>query len=284
MPQRDIPTARQARLGAELRKLRELAGKTAREAAGLLSVDQAKISHMESGRIGVSEGRIRRLAVFYACDDRDLIEALCAIARESRGNGWWDEYRGLLSPGFLNVAELEHHARYLRSVQLVNVPGILQTEGYVRSIHRSYTPTLPDGEVDVRVEFRMRRRGVLERESPPPFQVVIHEAALRMRFGGRAVAKGQLEYLLEASEWPAVSLRVLPFTCEEFIEATNQPMYAGGIVPQLDTVQLDSPRGGVFLGAEAEVKRYRLLLDNAERLSLGESGSRQFIHDIAHEL
>ncbi|MFI5798341.1 helix-turn-helix domain-containing protein [Streptomyces sp. NPDC051677] len=284
MPPRDIPTARQARLGAELRKLRELAGKTAREAAGLLSTDQAKISHMESGRIGVSETRIRRLAVFYACDDQDLIEALCAIARESRGDGWWDAYRGMLPPGFLNMAELEHHARCMRSVHLVNVPGILQTENYIRAIHQSYTPTLPDGELDTRVEFRLRRRAILERESPAPFQAVVHEAALRMRFGGREVTKGQLEYLLEASERPVVSLRVLPFTCEEFIEATNQPLYAGGVVPQLDTVQLDSPTGGVFLGAAAEVKRYRQLLDNAERLSLGESESRQFIHDIAREL
>ena len=36
--------------------------------------------------------------------------------------------------------------------------------------------------------------------------------------------------------------------------------------------------------AAAEVKRYGQLLDNAERLSLGEGESRQFIHDIAREL
>src|SRR6478735_5854932 len=76
MPPRDNPTARQARLGCELRKLREQAGRTAREAAGLISTDQSKISHMEAGRIGISEARIRRLASFYACDDAVLIEAL----------------------------------------------------------------------------------------------------------------------------------------------------------------------------------------------------------------
>lgn len=284
MPPRDNPSARQARLGAELRKLRELAGKTAREAAGLLSNDQAKISHIEAGRIGVSEERIRRLAVFYSCGDQGLIEALCAIARESRGQGWWDAYRGLLSPGFLDIAELEHHATYLRSVQAMNVPGILQTEDYVRAIHRSHTPTLPAEEADVRVEFRLKRRSIFERDSPPAFQAIVHEAALRMRFGGRKVAKGQLEYLLQATERPTVTVRVIPFTCEEFIEATYPVLYAGGVVPQLDTVQMDSPVGGYLVIAAAQLKRFAGLLDIAERSSLGELESRQLIHQIAREL
>ncbi|MEV0640177.1 helix-turn-helix transcriptional regulator [Streptomyces sp. NPDC050619] len=284
MPLRDNPTARQIRLGAELRKLRESAGKTAREVAGLLSTDQAKISHIEAGRIGVSEERLRRLAVFYACDDADLVEALCVIARESRGQGWWDAYRGVLVPGFLNIAELEYHATYLRSVQAMNVPGILQTEDYIRAIHRSYTPALPAEEVDVRVEFRMKRRSIFERDAPPPFLAVVHEAALRMRFGGRKVAKGQLEYLLEASERPTVTVRVIPFTCEEFIEATYPLLYARGVVPQLDTVQMDSPVGGYFITAAAQLKRFAGLLDIAEQSSLGEPESRQLIQQIAREL
>ncbi|MFI7321650.1 helix-turn-helix domain-containing protein [Streptomyces venezuelae] len=284
MPLRENPTARQVRLGAELRKLRELAGRTAREAAALLSTDQAKISHMESGRIGVSEERIRRLAVFYSCDDVKLVEALCAIAGESRGQGWWDEYRGVLPPDFLNIAEMEHHATHLRSVQTLNVPGVLQTEEYVRALHGSRASTLPAAEVDVRVEFRLRRRRIFERDDPPPFNAIVHEAALRMRFGGREVAKGQLEYLLEASEWPTVTVRVIPFTNEHFIEVSSPLLYAGGVVPQLDTAQIDTPVSNHFIGAAAELKKYRRLLDSAEQSTLPEAESRQFISRIAREL
>ncbi|WP_200304085.1 helix-turn-helix domain-containing protein [Streptomyces adelaidensis] len=284
MPLRDNPTARQVRLGAELRKLRERAGKTARETAGLLSTDQAKMSHIESGRIGVSEERIRRLAVFYACDDGPLVDALCAIARESRGQGWWDEYRGVLGPDFLDIAELEHHAAYLRSVQVVNVPGILQTEDYIRAIHGSYRPVLPVDVVDRRVEFRLRRQSLLEQAEPPSLRAIVHEAALRMRFGGREVAKGQLEHLLETSARPSVTVRVIPFSCEDYIEATNAPMYAGGVVPQLDTVHLDSPAGSYVVGAEAELNRYRQLLDVAEGASLSEAESRKLIQRIVREI
>jgi transcriptional regulator with XRE-family HTH domain len=284
MPPRDNPTARQMRLGAELRKLRESAGKTAREAAGLLSVDQAKISHMEAGRIGVSEGRIRRLATFYSCDNEPLIESLCAITREHRGQFWWDEYRGVLAPDVLDVAELEHHAVYLRSMQSVTLPGILQVEEYTRALYHGHPLPLPREEVDLRVEYRMRRRTIFERPTPPPFEAIIHEAALRMRFGGPGVARKQLEFLIEASEWPSVTIRVIPFANERFIEATQPLLFAGGVVPELDTVRVDNILGGLFLNASSEVMKYRALFDIAAKVSLDPDGARRLIQQCVYDL
>ncbi|MCP3822388.1 helix-turn-helix domain-containing protein [Streptomyces sp. A3M-1-3] len=285
MPPRDNPTARQARLGGELRKLRERAGKTAREAAGLISTDQAKISHIEAGRIGISDDRIRRLSVFYACDDESLIEALCAIAAEHRGQHWWDSYRGVLAPGFLDIAELEHHASGgLRCLQPVTFPGVLQTEDYARALFAGVIPQLPADEVQARVEHRMKRRAIFDRDDPPRFEAIVHEAALRMRVGGRKVARDQLEYLLQASEHEWLTLRVIPFTSEDFIEVTQTVMYAAGIVPQLDTVHIDTPFGGRFLDAAADLDRYRTLLDFAEQTSLDPEASRNFVHHVAREL
>lgn len=283
MPPRSNPTARQARLGAELRKLRESAGMAAREAGALIGGNQAQISHIEAGRWGVSGERVRRLASLYSATDSNLVEALCSMAEE-RTRGWWAVYRGVLGPGFLDIAELEHHASYLRSVQLMSVPGILQTEEYVRALHDSRTPGLPPAEVDVRVEFRLKRRGIFEWAEPTPFVALIHEAALHMRYGGRKVTQGQLQYLLEVSEWPAVTVRVIPFTCEEFIEAGDSVLFAGGAVPQLDTVHLDTPVGGVFVTTGAEIQRFGCLLDTAERASLSVQESRRLIHQIAREL
>ncbi|WP_236240711.1 helix-turn-helix transcriptional regulator [Streptomyces sp. CC228A] len=284
MPPRDNPTVRQARLGAELRKLRERAGKTARQAAGMISTDQAKISHIEAGRIGVSEERIRKLAVFYACDDPALIEALCSIAREHRGQYWWDDYRGILPPGFLDIAELEHHATRLRCLQPVTFPGILQTEDYAQALFASLIPHLPGDEVRARVEHRMKRRAILEHDTPTRFEAIVHEAALRMRVGGRKVARGQLEHLLSMSERPDLILQVIPFTNEDFVEVTQTVMYANGTVPQLDTVHIDTPFGGRFLDAATDLDSYRTLLDLAEQAALGPEESRSFIHHIAREL
>lgn len=284
MPPRDNPTARQARLGSELRKLRERAGRTAREAAGLISTDQARISHIEAGRSGIGEERIRRLASFYACDDEALIEALCVISREHRGQFWWDEYRGTLAPGFLNIAELEHHASHMRCLQSMTLPGLLQTPEYARALFEGVLPKLPEDEVEARVEHRMRRQSVLDRDKPPAFEAIVHEASLRMRVGGRKVARDQLEHLLEATDRPNVTVRVIAFASEQFIEVTQTVLYAGGVVPQLDTVHIDAPFGGVQLDAAADLHRYRMQLGIARQACLTPEESRSFIHHIARDL
>ncbi|MCF3168815.1 helix-turn-helix domain-containing protein [Streptomyces sp. CB04723] len=284
MPPRDNPTARQVRLGAELRKLRERAGKTAREAAGRISTDQARISNIEAGRSGIGEERIRRLASFYACDDVALIDALCAISREHRGQFWWDEYRGVLPPGFLDIAELEHHASYMRSLQPVTMPGLLQTPEYARAMFELALPRLPDEEMEARVEHRMRRAAVLDREDPPEFAPIVHEAALRMRVGGRKVAHTQLEHLLESTDRPNVSLRVITFSSEQSVDMTHTALYAGGVVPQLDTVHIDAPTRTFYLDAEAELHRFRLLLDLGQTVALDPAESRSFIHHLARDM
>jgi transcriptional regulator with XRE-family HTH domain len=284
MPPREFPTARQARLGAEMRKMRERAGKTALEAAALIASDRAKISHIEAGRTGIGEERIRRLATFYSCDDTAYVDALCAMSREHRGQFWWDEYRGILAPGFLDMAELEYHATYLRSLQHLTFPGLLQTEDYARVIFTGATPQLPAEEVEARTEYRMRRRIIFERKTPTPFEAIIHEAALRMRFGGRKVARAQLEYLLECMERKNIAVRVIPFTNETFVETTHPVLYASGVVSQLDTVRVDSYLGGRNMDVDTELKKCRNLLAVAEETSLEVNESRQFIHHVAKEM
>ncbi|KOG64239.1 DNA-binding protein [Streptomyces griseoflavus] len=283
MPPRSSPTARQQRLGAELRKLREASGMPAREAGALLGGNQAQISHLESGRLGISAERVRRLAVFYSASDSALIDALCNIA-EDRHKGWWDEYRGILPRGFLDIAEMEHHASFLLSLQTLTVPGILQTPDYARAIFGGALPPLPESELEARVEHRMKRRAILERDTPTPFEAVIHEAALRMRYGGQATARAQLEYLLEATELPSVTVRVIPFSTEKFIGWGQSVLYAGGPVPQLDTVQLDSAYGPAFLDAGAQLSSYRAVFEATRHASLSASESKEHIHSIAKEM
>src|SRR3954454_3569276 len=116
------PTVRQMRLAAELRRLREVAGLSAREAAALLGVNSVQISQIESGVSGVSEQRLRRLAANYSCAETELIDALVAMATD-RTRGWWETYRGLLPTSFLDIAELEYHSTYRRDVEFLFIPG-----------------------------------------------------------------------------------------------------------------------------------------------------------------
>ncbi|MET7437412.1 helix-turn-helix domain-containing protein [Streptomyces sp. NPDC004082] len=266
------------RLATELRRLREAAGLTARQAAALLGVSPAQITHIESGLAGVSEQRLRRLASHYACTDEEFIDALVAMATD-RTRGWWEEYRGLLPTSFLDLAELEHHAVYLHDVAILYVPGRLQTEDYARALFSSRVPELTDEEVEFRVRHRMARQ-----QLPLPHEVVIHEAALRIRVSDRAATRAQLTRLLESSESAHVTLRVIPFDVDGFTKASATMTYAGGSLPRLDTVVRDAPHGSVLIDAEAQLATYRTNFRRVQAASLDPERSRELINGLAKEL
>ncbi|MFH9816849.1 DUF5753 domain-containing protein [Streptomyces sp. NPDC017230] len=283
MPLRREPTARQMRLAVELRRLREAAGLAAGEAAALLGVGHTQISHIESGLTGVSEARLRRLATNYACRDQDLIDALAVMATD-RTRGWWEEYRGVLPTPFLDIAELEHHATFRQDVEFLVVPGLLQTDDYARAAFASRVPELPREDLESRVQHRMRRKSVLEGDTPTSYEVVIHEAALRIRVGDRAISHAQLARVLESSEARNITVRVIPFDLDGFGATWSTVMLAGGAVPRLDTAVRDAPHGSVFVDSEAQLDVFRTLFRRMESASLDPERSRDFIHRLTKEL
>ncbi|MBZ9640189.1 helix-turn-helix transcriptional regulator [Streptomyces sp. PSKA30] len=277
------PTARQLRLAVELRRLREAAGLSARESAALLGVNSVQISQIESGTSGVSEQRLRRLAGHYACTDEEFVEALTAMATD-RTRGWWEEYRGHLPTSFLDLSELEHNATFRWDVDLLHVSGLLQTEDYARALFSTRIPELPEGELELRVRHRMQRRLIIEGATPIPYEAVIHEAALRIRVGGRAAAQAQLARILELSEADHITVRVIPFALERFDYTGSAMIYAGGGVPKLDTVVRDGPHGTTFIDSEAQLSVFRTLFRRVEAASLDPERSRELIHKLAKEL
>ncbi|MER6101886.1 helix-turn-helix transcriptional regulator [Streptomyces sp. NPDC001832] len=280
---RSQPTARQLRFGSELRKLRERAGLTATQAGQLLGVKQNQISNMEAGRIGVSLARLRALAGQYDCADKDVVAALGHMTSD-RTRGWWEEYREILPAPLLDLAEIEHHARRLRTAVTVHIPGLFQTAEYAREVFRQDVPELSPPDIEHRISFRIKRQAVLFRESPTPHQAVVHEAALRMQFGGPAVTRKQLQHLLDMSEREHITLQVIPFSAGTFPGSGQSIYYFLGPVPQLDTVNLDQSHGPVFLDAEAQLEKYRVLLGRMEATALDRDTSRNFIRNIARDL
>ncbi|MEH0578241.1 MULTISPECIES: helix-turn-helix transcriptional regulator [Streptomyces] len=272
------PTARQLRLATELRRLREAAGLTARQAAALLGVSPAQITHIESGLAGVSEKRLRRLASHYACTNEEFIDALVSMATD-RTQGWWEEYRGSLPTSFLDLSELDHHATFRREVAVLFVPGLLQTENYARAVFSSRVPELTTEELELRVQHRMARQVFTF-----PYTVVIHEAALRIRVSDRTASQAQLARLTELSEAEHITLRVVPFDLDGFSRASSTMTYVDGPVPKLDTVVRDAPHGSVFIDSEAQLNAYRTRFHKVEGVALDPERSRDFIHQLTKEL
>ena len=105
-----------------------------------------------------------------------------------------------------------------------------------------------------------------------------------MQFGGPAVARAQLQHLLDESERDHITIQVLPFAAGAFPGSGQSIYYSRGPVPQLDTVHLDQSHGPVFLDAEAQLNKYRVLLERMEAKTLSPEKSRDVIHSIAKDL
>lgn len=118
-------------------------------------------------------------------------------------------------------------------------------------------------------------------DDPTPLTVVLHEAALRMGFGGSEVARAQLGHLLEVSELEHVTVLAIPFGGGTFLSAGTGIYYMAGAVQALDTVQLDTDHGAAFLDTQPHLVKYRTVLDRMESCSLGPVKSRDLIRRIA---
>ena len=104
-----------------------------------------------------------------------------------------------------------------------------------------------------------------------------------MRFGGREVARAQLDHLAKMGEQPHITLRVIPFDGTEFPTVGHGLDYAYGSVPALDTAQLDAAHGSELVDSVTQLAKYRLILDGMEQATLDPEASRDLIHRIAQD-
>ncbi|MGW6454725.1 helix-turn-helix domain-containing protein [Streptomyces sp. NPDC055078] len=282
-PSKLPPTIRQRRLGTELRRLRELAEVSVTEAGRLHGTTQSRISNIESGGYPVSADRVRTLARLYGCSDQPFIDALTSLTG-GRTRGWWDEYRGILPEPGLDLAELEHHARRIRIATAIHLPGLLQTTEHARALFRDVVPPFDPPTIEHLVSFRIKRQAVVYGAQPTPVTAIVHEAALRMGFGGPEVARAQLEHLIEMSRREHITVRIIPFGTGSFPSSGSGIDYFEAEVPQLDTVQLDTDIHSGFVEAQPQLFRYRAVLDRLEASALKVAESRSLIQRAAQTL
>lgn len=262
--------------------MREAAGLSTSTLSRALGIDRTQISQVESGKIGVSPERLRSFAAACKCMNEPLIDALEGMVQD-RSKGWWEEYRGTVPDGNLENAELERASRELMLWVLTHMPGPCQTIAYASAVFGRVFPPLPRHELEARTAFRMQRKADLRR-NPKPLTAFIYESVLWTRFGGSQILKEQFASLLEDSELPWMTIRVVPFDIETFPGAVENLTYSFGAIPELDTVERESSYDSVHLDAISELTSYRSIFEQTESLALSESGSRDLIRKIARNL
>ena len=274
------PTVRRRRLGAELRRYRELAGLTIDQVAEQLDCSASKISRLETGQTGSSPRDVRDMLALYGVGDAEL-EELLTVARETRQRGWWQPYGSILTGAYVGF---EAAADRIRSYEAQCIPGLLQTPEYARSMIKATLTGRPIDEVDNRVHVRLGRQTLLTQEDPVDFWCVVDEAALRRPVGGREVMRCQLEHLVREGARPNVTLQVLPMSAGE------HPGMDGSFVILCfpddldpDTVYVTMATGGVFQEKPDDVSRYSTIFERLQEMALPSAESAEFIATMAKE-
>jgi transcriptional regulator with XRE-family HTH domain len=278
------PTVRRMLVGAQLRRLRTDLGLSRAEAAEAIRASEWKIHRLENGQVRFKERDLVDLLTLYGVTDPDQVKELLVLAADANTPGWWQRYGDVLPVWFRNYVDLEAAATLIRTYEGQFIPGLLQTDDYVRALVHGAHLEDSNEEVGRRVRLRMARQTLLTREQPPRLWAVVDEAALRRPVGGPEIMRAQLERLLEASKLPNVTLQVLGFGAGAH-PAMGSSFSILRFPEELpDLVYLEHLTNAVYLDKRPEVERY---LDVMELLCLQSeppAKTEEFINRILSEL
>jgi DNA-binding XRE family transcriptional regulator len=257
------PTVRRMVVGVHLRQLRIDMGLSREQAAEAIRASEWKIHRLENGQVSFKERDIAELLRLYGVTDPVEVGELLALAREANAPGWWQHYGDVLPQWFRTYVDLESAATLIRTYEGMFVPGLLQTDDYMRAVIRGAHLEDSAEEVGRKVRLRMARQTLLTREQPPRLWAVVDEAALRRPVGGPGVMRGQLERLLEATKLPNVTLQVLPF--EAGAHAAMVGAFSVLRFPDQelqDVVYLEHISGASYLNKPDEVAQYLHVMES----------------------
>lgn len=205
------PTVLRMILGRQLQALREKAGLSYQQAADAIFSSEWTIRRIEAGKGALKPLNIKSLLVAYGVTDVREIDAFLGLARDASRPGWWHTYSDILPEWFKVAVGLEESASLIRAYEPQVVPGLLQTEGYVRAITAASFPSEQEDDSERRVALRLGRQELLKRPAPPEYWVILEETVLRRPIGGPEVMRGQIKHLIEAASRPNITVQVLPF-------------------------------------------------------------------------
>lgn len=191
--------------GAVLKALREESRLTQEELAPRIQYSPAYVAKIEQGKR------------FPPADLPDRVEdvlgpvaakVLCAAARSlTRRPG--------LASWFQQWAAIEEEAISLWAYECRGVPGLLQSEGYIRAIFERRLPPLGEDQLERQVSARLERQRLLTERPNTAFSFMIEQAVLERRLGGTQTTRELIDNLLAQGERRNVEILVMPLRQED---------------------------------------------------------------------
>ncbi|MFI0258649.1 helix-turn-helix domain-containing protein [Streptomyces sp. NPDC017056] len=252
-------------LARELRRLREVSGKTLSQLADEANYDRTYLNRLENGE------RLSRRDVMVALDHiygtGKLLVGLWSLAR-----------RGAFLDRFKRFMQYEARAVVMHKYMMA-IPGLLQTEDYARAVLSAAPTPISANLLEDRVAARLGRQELLKRTPPPSVRIILDEAVLRRPLPDAKAWYGQLSHILEMARTPNVAIQVLPFSA-----GTHDLM--GGSLTLLwmadgsAVAYLEGNKSGDLIEDMAEVNQHRVSYDRLRDMSLSLTDSVAFIQQV----
>ena len=259
-------------------------------AARELEWSRARMYRIEAGQTSVRTHDVLAMCRLYGVST-DLTDVLVGLARESKSEGWWQAYGDVVPHWFELYVGMEAAATRLRSYDSHLIPGLLQTPEYAEAVFRT-KPGVTDQEISQKVALRLERQRILTRRRPraPQLEAIVDEAVLRRPIPDRAAMVRQLAYLVNVSQKPSISVRVLPsgagphlvslagaFHILEFPRLGTRP-------PEPTTIYSENITGALYLDKPQEIAEYERVWRGLDELALDRDGSDDLIGTIIKEI
>ncbi|MFK0291508.1 Scr1 family TA system antitoxin-like transcriptional regulator [Streptomyces sp. NPDC090442] len=256
--------------GAELKRHRENAGLT---------------QDMLGEKVFVSGGYIGQ---FEQAIRRPQLDVAKRIDQVLQTDGFFERtWRKLIDDQryadyFAKVVELEPLATKICEFAPSIVPGLLQTESYMRAVMRAASPFAPDEEFDEGVQSRLDRAVVLNSEKRLTYWVVLHEAVLRVPVGGPAVMAEQLEHLVRLIREHRALIQILPFAAGAY-PSMGKMLKLMDFDDAPPTAYTEAVYAGTLLDDPAIVKRVQQDYDLIRAAARSPEASLALIESTAEE-
>lgn len=279
------PTVRKLQLGHELRRLREASRLTPTDAARSLNCTTAKISRLESGENAISLGDLKLLLELYG-DDPEHARWMVELSKDNRRRRRWTGHWAAVPEWFRTFVDLERDAEDIRIVASEVIPGLLQTEGYMRALFEARSPLDDASNADDLVRARQERQQLLDQDDAPTLSCILSESCVRRIVGGRAVLAEQLEHLATLAGRRRIQLQLHPFDgemIEDIKRFTVLRVRTPGSGP-LSFAYCEDPDDSRYIDDPRALRIYESLWGALQAAALGPGETRSRLREMAGQL
>jgi len=251
-PQPREPREQRTRLGAELRRLRMLAGLSGEALGREVGTSQKTVSRIERGESVPDLPQVTAWARATGAADRlavltGLLEAAINEVTAFRGKS------GGLAAFQPEIRELEAASGVVRNFQAGIIPGLLQTPAYARRV----LELAGVSDLAAAVTVRLERQQVLYDEKRR-FEFLLTEAALRWRPGSPEMLAAQLGQVASLATLETVELGVIPANAEmHAITRCSFIVYEDRTDGEPPVVAVETPHALLYASDAADVELYR---------------------------